>query len=83
MKIWSVRINELSSDEFLDTYRGIAEDAKQAVQLAMERAREDIVAAIKEVAESESLTAEELAAEKQVELYASEVNMIGDVEFGG
>ncbi len=82
MKLWKVTINQLDDDQPLDTYWGVAQNAKQAVELARERAHLDSIAAVKELAESESLSAEEIAAETQVELYASEVVLIGDVEFG-
>ncbi len=81
-RIWKVTINSLGDNQPLDTYQGVAHNANQAVKRAMECARADRIAAIKEIAENEQLTADEIAEEKQVELYASEVVLVSDVEFG-
>ena len=86
MKMWKVAINLLEDDQPLDTYYGVAQDAKQAVELAKERVCVDRVADVRQAAESESMSDEEIATEiateTQLELYASEVVLIGDVEFG-
>ena len=82
MKIWKVAINLLEDDQPLDTYYGVAQNAKQAVELATERAHHDSIATTENLAESHPLTAEEIATETQLELYASEVILINNVEFG-
>ncbi len=82
MKFWKVTINQVEDDQPLDTYHGVARNALQAIELAKGQACSDRVAAFKQVAESLSMSDEEVVAETQLDLYASEVLLVGDVEFG-
>lgn len=82
MKFWKVTINELQGSEIVETYNGIAEDATQAVDSAMKCARRDRQETIDTLVAEEKLTPEEVAEEQQAELYASEVTVISEVEFG-
>ena len=82
MKIWKITIVALEDDAIIDTYRGIAQDARQAESLAMERAISDRNAAIDELATTHKMSSDEITEEKQGELYASEITFVCDVEFG-
>lgn len=82
MKIWKVTICNSEDDVQVDTYRGISQDARQAIASAISLALADTNAAINELVECEQMTTDEVSKAIPSEFYASEVSVISDVEFG-
>ncbi len=82
MKIWNVKIRTVELDLEVGECWGLAKDAYEVVELAIQHTHEDNANEVKEAVKNGSITKDEGKDETIGQVYASEVTMISEVDFG-